>query len=422
MDRPHPGRLTPAVTVAWLGALAVLLAAYAAVILGPIGGSAVQDAFGRWVYDAIVLGAAAAVLVRAAYLPGERLAWLSLGVGLLLWALGQTYYSVALYYASPAPFPSPSDALFLAFYPATFLALVLLLRSRSARVDSFAWVDGLIGALAVAAVAAALIFPPVLAALGGDTLGRRGQPRLPLRGPGPPGAGGRRADHLPLAHPRRLGADRRGADPLRGRGRRLPLGRRAVDRGAQPGQHRLAAWPSSCSPAPPGCPHAAVEPARKRSGRSIVLPILLAATVVCLLAVGNLDADRRRRGRARRRLAAGGARPPRGDLLPQHEDARLDRAGGDHRRAHRPAQPAQPAGRPGPGIRPPGRERLTSWRSSTSTASSLTTTASATRPATNCSSASAPTWRRRRRPGARPTASEATSSACSPRSGRRKPT
>jgi two-component system, cell cycle response regulator len=154
-----------------IGALFALLAAYAAVILWTLGSEGLQDFFGRWIYDAVVLGAAALVLLRAALDPRERGAWLALGVGLLLWALGQTYYSAILYYASPAPFPSPSDALFLLFYPASYLALVLLLRDRIARLEPLAWVDGLIGALAIAGVAAALIFPPVLEALGGSAFG-----------------------------------------------------------------------------------------------------------------------------------------------------------------------------------------------------------------------------------------------------------
>jgi diguanylate cyclase (GGDEF)-like protein len=156
---------------AWLGFLSVLLAVYATVTLGSLGSETVQDDFGRWIYDAVVLGAALAVLARSIRAPSEQRAWLALGIGLLLWGLGQTYYSVFLYYASPAPFPSPSDALFLAFYPASYAGLVLLLRARVAHLDPLAWVDGLIGALAVAAVAAALIFPPVLEALGGSALG-----------------------------------------------------------------------------------------------------------------------------------------------------------------------------------------------------------------------------------------------------------
>ncbi len=167
MSRASPRRPV----AACLGLLSILLGAYAVVTLASLGSSSLQDFFGRWVYDAVVLGAAVAVLIRATSVEAERRAWLALGVGLLLWALGQTYYSVFLYYASPAPFPSPSDALFLAFYPATYVGLVLLLRTRVAHLEPLAWVDGLIGALAVAAVAAALIFPPVLEALGGNPLG-----------------------------------------------------------------------------------------------------------------------------------------------------------------------------------------------------------------------------------------------------------
>jgi diguanylate cyclase (GGDEF)-like protein len=160
-----------ALAFAWLAILSALLAAYAAVTLDSLGSQAVQDDFGRWVYDAIVLGAALAVLARSLSAASEQRAWLALGVGLLLWSLGQTYYSVFLYYASPAPFPSPSDALFLAFYPASYVGIVLLLRARVAHLDPLAWADGMVGALAVAAIAAALIFPPVLEALGGSPLG-----------------------------------------------------------------------------------------------------------------------------------------------------------------------------------------------------------------------------------------------------------
>jgi diguanylate cyclase (GGDEF)-like protein len=154
-----------------LGVLGALLVFYAAVVVGELGGEGLQTAAGRWVYDAIVLGAASVVLWRALSMPAERGAWLALGIGMLLWALGQTYYSVVLYYAEPAPFPSPADAGFLAFYPAAFVALALLLRARVAHLDPLAWVDALIGALAIAAAAAALVFPTVSEALGGSPLG-----------------------------------------------------------------------------------------------------------------------------------------------------------------------------------------------------------------------------------------------------------
>ena len=67
-----------------VGLLAGLLAFYAAVILWALGSPSLQDAVGRWVYDAVVLGAALVVLWRAATVEGERRAWLALGLGLLL--------------------------------------------------------------------------------------------------------------------------------------------------------------------------------------------------------------------------------------------------------------------------------------------------------------------------------------------------
>jgi diguanylate cyclase (GGDEF)-like protein len=172
VDNPSKWRWAPrTIALVALGLLAGLLVFYAVVTVWALGSESLRDAVGRWVYDVVVLGAALIVLARSLFCASERKAWLALGTGLLLWALGQTYYSVFLYYASPAPFPSPADVLFLSFYPASYVALVLLLRARVARFDPLAWVDGLIGALAIAGVAAALIFPPVLEALGGSPLG-----------------------------------------------------------------------------------------------------------------------------------------------------------------------------------------------------------------------------------------------------------
>jgi diguanylate cyclase (GGDEF)-like protein len=59
------------------------------------------------------------------------------------------------------------DVLYLAFYPASWAAMVLLLRSRVSRLRPALWLDGLISALATAAVAAALLVEPVVSASGG---------------------------------------------------------------------------------------------------------------------------------------------------------------------------------------------------------------------------------------------------------------
>jgi diguanylate cyclase (GGDEF)-like protein len=288
MKAPFVRRLPePRPVAAWIGALSVLLAAYAVVVFAEAGGEATEDFFGRWVYDAIVLGAAGVVLYRAARLKRERRAWLSLGIGMLFWALGQTYYSVVLYYADPAPFPSPADVLFLAFYPAAYVAIVLLLRSRTARVDSFAWVDGLIGALAVASVAAALIFPPVLEALEGNSLGVAVSLAYPC------------ADLVLLG----LVAGALAASSWRVHGAWPLIAAALILFGAADvvylsvaGQATEAldlasvAWPLAfiLLAAASWYPYAAVEATTKRSARSIALPVGLATVVVGLLALGNV--------------------------------------------------------------------------------------------------------------------------------------
>ncbi|HEX7245060.1 MAG TPA: HD domain-containing phosphohydrolase [Solirubrobacterales bacterium] len=281
-------RRPPRPIAIWIGALSALLAAYAVVTVGPIAfGEGVQDAFGRWVYDAVVLGAAAVVLYRAVRVERERLAWLCLGAGMLFWALGQSYYSIVLYYASPAPFPSPSDVLFLAFYPAAYLALILLLRSRSAGIDRFAWVDGLIGALAVASVAAALIFPPVLEALEGSSLGVAVSLAYPC------------ADLvlLGLVTGALTTSSWRvhGAWPLIASALLL-FGLADVVYLSVAGQSTEAlnlasvAWPLAfiLLGATAWYPDAAAEPTAARSVRSIALPVGLATVVVGLLALGNV--------------------------------------------------------------------------------------------------------------------------------------
>src|SRR3954454_1636642 len=72
---------------------------------------------------------------------------------------GGVYYTVVIKpMHGDAPFPSPADAGYLAIYPGSYVALVLLLRARAGRIPSTLWLDGLLCALAVAGVGAALVF------------------------------------------------------------------------------------------------------------------------------------------------------------------------------------------------------------------------------------------------------------------------
>src|SRR3954469_12082133 len=89
----------------------------------------------------------------------ERAAWLALTLGPLGFFAGGVYYTAVITpMQGDAPFPSPADAGYLAIYPGAYVALVLLLRATAGRIPSNMWLDGLISALAVAALGAALTF------------------------------------------------------------------------------------------------------------------------------------------------------------------------------------------------------------------------------------------------------------------------
>jgi two-component system cell cycle response regulator len=109
-------------------------------------------------YFAVEFLGLAACVTRAVHARGtERAAWAVLSVGLLGFVGGDLYWTVVLSHMDAPPYPSPADAAYISLYPAAYIALVLLLRSRAGRISSNLWLDGLICALAVAALGAALV-------------------------------------------------------------------------------------------------------------------------------------------------------------------------------------------------------------------------------------------------------------------------
>jgi diguanylate cyclase (GGDEF)-like protein len=93
-----------------------------------------------------------------------RLGTLSLGVGLLAWALGDVIWSLE---GSPNG-PSVADTFYIAFYPLAYLAIVGLGRSYSRPHQATVFLDGAIAGLGAAAVTAAFAFDTILSAVGGD--------------------------------------------------------------------------------------------------------------------------------------------------------------------------------------------------------------------------------------------------------------
>jgi diguanylate cyclase (GGDEF)-like protein len=159
MPRTDPRRRAVA-----LRALALTgLVAYTAHSLAGLGGSGADGFFENWVFNGLFCLAAALCVLRAFSSPLERSAWALLGIGLGCWAAGEILFTLDPNQVAPGSFPAVSDFLWLSFYPASFLALGLLVRARARRFYASLWLDGVVGALALAALACEFLLPPLVA-------------------------------------------------------------------------------------------------------------------------------------------------------------------------------------------------------------------------------------------------------------------
>jgi diguanylate cyclase (GGDEF)-like protein len=125
--------------------------------------------FKTYIFSGVLLAAAATCLLRARLIPIDRHIWVVLGIGMAAWGLGSVYWSVFLKHLEAPPYPSGADALYLTFYPAAYVALMLLIRPQLRGIRMSVWLDGLIGVLAGSALAAAFIVPTIATGTGGGT-------------------------------------------------------------------------------------------------------------------------------------------------------------------------------------------------------------------------------------------------------------
>jgi diguanylate cyclase (GGDEF)-like protein len=123
-----------------------------------------------WFYNALEIAAVALCGARAVARRRDRAAWAAVTIGIALFAAADMYYTLKWGDADVVPFPSFADALYLSFYPAVYVGIGLLLRSRVRRLPAGLWLDGVIGGLAVAALGATLVFGAVLSNTHGAAL------------------------------------------------------------------------------------------------------------------------------------------------------------------------------------------------------------------------------------------------------------
>jgi two-component system cell cycle response regulator len=144
---------------AWLGAAAAGFVFFALHTSAGFGGARLDNFSSVWVYDALEVLAVIGIAARAIFIASERAAWIFLAVAVASWTIGDLLWNFA-YNGSP-PFPSWSDVFYLGFYPPAYIGLALLVRYRLARFDRSIWLDGLMAALAVGALGAAVILDVV---------------------------------------------------------------------------------------------------------------------------------------------------------------------------------------------------------------------------------------------------------------------
>jgi len=151
-------RLAFAVTI---GALGVLFAH----ALTGFGGDSVDDFFADPYYIALELAGTAACAWRAVAVRRHRAAWTAIAVSLACWTAGDVLWILS----QPTSYPSAADALYLLFFPFCCGGLALLLADGRERTAARMWVDGLLAALATAAITVALVFNPIVHATHGGS-------------------------------------------------------------------------------------------------------------------------------------------------------------------------------------------------------------------------------------------------------------
>jgi len=135
-----------------------------------IGGPSLDTAINGVAYDAVVICAAFACLTRALRGGPERAAWVAISASIFAWAAAEIWWTLYIEGNPNAPYPSPADIGYLAFYPLAALGLYLLVRARAHELDRRLWMDGLIAALGTAALGAALLFEFVADRTSGSTI------------------------------------------------------------------------------------------------------------------------------------------------------------------------------------------------------------------------------------------------------------
>ena len=149
--------------------LTVLLAGYLVSLLvrSPQDTNIWLDGWGICAFEAV---ASTLCVLRVFSIRRGRVVPLVLGLALLAWTLGDIALTIESLHGATPPVPSLADAFYLSFYPLTYVAVLIFLRSRVRGLAVSSWLDGLVAGLGAASVCAMFLFHGLLKAAGGHAL------------------------------------------------------------------------------------------------------------------------------------------------------------------------------------------------------------------------------------------------------------
>jgi diguanylate cyclase (GGDEF)-like protein len=140
--------------------LAVVLLVYLVYIVARPAGtdSTLVDGWGVDLFELLAAG----LCVRAG-LRGGRVAAapIVLGAALAAWALGDITLTIESLGGAEPPTPSLADAFYIAFFPLSYVSVVLFMRGETRRLSTPSWLDGAVAGLGAAAFLSAFAFSAI---------------------------------------------------------------------------------------------------------------------------------------------------------------------------------------------------------------------------------------------------------------------
>ena len=152
-------RLTVAVWLSFAAMGAYLIGYLITLLVAP---DHVGPLYSDWMVAGFEFVGSMLCIVRGIARRDGRILALTLGAGLLMWAVGDVVTAIGTHHGIEPPTPSLADVFFLAFFPFTYVAVVIYLRGELRRLATPSWLDGAVAGVGAAALCAAFFFPVVI--------------------------------------------------------------------------------------------------------------------------------------------------------------------------------------------------------------------------------------------------------------------